>query len=250
MTGDSYGGGQSLMLAALRDRMMIPDGRLVPWRSPVGRRLQVAAAAPVIPWSDLVSAAAPNGRVKANGITSRREAQTPVGVEKASFVNAIAAAAQFATGPGQPVGEPFVPGRPMGYLAPAGTDPQADVLSWVARTNAGEPYADPAAQAIVRLLTRYHSPYYLDAEPRAGAPVHRLRIHRRPVPGRRGTAVREPDPKPLPSNPAVAAVRRLRAPEGREQARRALRALGSHPWLVRSLSARQGLTAAGGHRLR
>ena len=170
VTGDSYGGGQSLMLAALRDRMMIPDGRLVPWRSPDGRRLQVAAAAPVIPWSDLVSAAAPNGRVKANGITSRREAQTPVGVEKASFVNAIAAAAQFATGPGQPVGEPFVPGRPMGYLAPAGTDPQADVVSWVARTNAGEPYTDPAAQAILRLLTRYHSPYYLDAS-RAPAPL-------------------------------------------------------------------------------
>ncbi len=162
VTGDSYGGGQSLMLAALRDRVMLPDGRLVPWRSPDGRRLQIAAAAPVIPWSDLVSAAAPNGRVKANGITTRREAQTPIGVEKASFVNAIAAAAQFATGPGQPVGEPFVPGRPMGFLAPAGTDPQADVASWVARTNAGEPYTDPEAQKIVRLLTRYHSPYYID----------------------------------------------------------------------------------------
>jgi dienelactone hydrolase len=170
VTGDSYGGGQSLMLAALRDRMMLPDGRLVPWRSPDGRRLQVGAAAPVIPWSDLISAAAPNGRVKANGITSRQEAQTPVGVEKASFVNGIAAAAQFATGPGQPVGEPFVPGRPMGFLAPAGTDPQADVLSWVARTNAGEPYTDSEAQTIIRLLTRYHSPYYIDPS-RAPAPL-------------------------------------------------------------------------------
>ena len=170
VTGDSYGGGQSLMLAALRDRVMLPGGRLVPWRSPDGRPLQVSAAAPVIPWSDLVSAAAPNGRVKANGVTSRREAQTPVGVEKASFVNAIAAAAQFATGPGQPVGEPFVPGRPMGYLAPAGADPQADVLSWVARTNAGEPYTDPEAQTIVRLLSRYHSPYYIDPS-RAPAPL-------------------------------------------------------------------------------
>ncbi len=170
VTGDSYGGGQSLMLAALRDRMMRPDGRLVPWRSPNGRRLQIDAAAPVIPWSDLVSAAAPNGRVKANGITSRREAHTPVGVQKASLVNAIAAAAQFATGPGQPVGEPFVPGRPMGYLAPPGTNPQADVLSWVARTNAGEPYTDPEAQTIVSLLTRYHSAHYIDSS-RAPAPL-------------------------------------------------------------------------------
>ena len=32
----------------------------------------------------------------------------------------------------------------------------------MARTNAGEPYTDPQAQTIVRLLTRYHSPYYID----------------------------------------------------------------------------------------
>ncbi len=30
VTGDSYGGGQTLMLAALRDRVMLPDGSLVP----------------------------------------------------------------------------------------------------------------------------------------------------------------------------------------------------------------------------
>ena len=37
VTGDSYGGGQSMALAALRDRMMLPDGTLVPWRSPARR---------------------------------------------------------------------------------------------------------------------------------------------------------------------------------------------------------------------
>src|SRR5207244_11842019 len=47
VTGDSYGGGQSFALAALRDRMMLPDGRLVPWRSPAGIPLSIAAAAPV-----------------------------------------------------------------------------------------------------------------------------------------------------------------------------------------------------------
>ena len=161
VTGDSYGGGQSLALAALRDRTMRPDGRLVPWRTAGGRRLSIAAAAPVIPWSDLISAAAPNGRVSATGITSRRKATSPVGVEKQSFVNGIFAAAQFAAGPGQPVGEPFVPGRPMGYLAPPGSDPQADVSGWVARTDAGEPYTDPDARAIVRRLVRFHSPYYI-----------------------------------------------------------------------------------------
>jgi len=38
VTGDSYGGGQSFMLAALNDRVMLPDGRLVRWRSPAGPR--------------------------------------------------------------------------------------------------------------------------------------------------------------------------------------------------------------------
>lgn len=162
VTGDSYGGGQALALAALRDRTMLPDGTLVPWRSPSGRRLQISAAAPVIPWSDLVYAAAPNGRVSATGVTSRERATSPVGVEKATFVNAIFAAAQFAIGPGQPVGQPFVPGRPMGYLAPPGADPDADVAGWVARTSAGEPYDDPEAEAIVEQLVRFHSPYYVD----------------------------------------------------------------------------------------
>jgi hypothetical protein len=161
VTGDSYGGGQSLMLAALRDRVMLPDGSLIPWRSPAGTPLRIAAAAPVIPWTDLVNAAAPNGRVFANAITPRSLATSPVGIEKASFVNAIFAAAQFATGPGQPVGEPFVPGRPMGFLAPPGIDPEADVSHWVSRTSAGEPYDDDSTAEIVDLLTRYHSAYYV-----------------------------------------------------------------------------------------
>ena len=166
VTGDSYGGGQSLMLAALRDRVMLPDGSLEPWRSPEGRRLRIRASAPVIPWTDLVYAAAPNGRVTTGGITRRRTATDPVGVEKATVVNAIFVAAQNAVGPGQPTGEPFVPGRPMGYLAPPGTDPEADVAGWVARTSAGEPYTDESARSIVRTLTRYHSPYYVSPRTR------------------------------------------------------------------------------------
>jgi dienelactone hydrolase len=171
VTGDSYGGGQSLMLAALRDRVMLPDGSLVPWLSPAGTPLRIAAAAPVIPWSDLVSAAAPNGRVSATGITNVAKATSPVGVEKATFVNAIFAAAQFATGPGQPSGEPFIPGRPMGFLAPPGLDPEADVAEWVARTSAGEPYDDAVAQGIVALLIRYHSAYYVPTGRKGPSPL-------------------------------------------------------------------------------
>ena len=107
----------------------------------------------MIPWTDLISAIAPNGRdLQLRGHRRPRSAAGPVGVFKATVANAIFAAAQFATGPGQPVGEPFVPGRPMGFLAPPGTDPQADVISWVHAANAGEPYDDAEARAIVDLL--------------------------------------------------------------------------------------------------
>ncbi len=163
VTGDSYGGGQSFQLAALRDRMMLPSGKLVGWRSPKGRRLRIAAAAPVIPWTDLVYAAAPNGRTNAYRVTPNRADSTPVGVEKATFVNGIFAAGQNQTGPGQPIGEPFVPGRPMGWFAPPGVDPAADVSSWVSRTDRGEPYTGADVEAIVNQLERYHSAYYVPA---------------------------------------------------------------------------------------
>ena len=53
-TGGSYGGGLSLALAALKDRVMMPDGSLVPWTSPIDALpMRIAAATPDIPWSDL-----------------------------------------------------------------------------------------------------------------------------------------------------------------------------------------------------
>src|SRR3954454_6562679 len=163
VTGDSYGGGQSFMLAALRNRVMLPSGKLVRWRSPQGTPLRIAAAAPVIPWTDLIYAAAPNGLTRANGVTPRSASASPVGVEKASFGNGIFAGAQTATGPGQPIGEPFIPGRPMGFLSPPGTDPEADVSSWVKRTDQGEPYKGSQVDFIVNQLRHYHSAYYINA---------------------------------------------------------------------------------------
>jgi predicted acyl esterase len=162
VTGDSYGGGQSFELAALRNRKMLPDGSLVPWTSPAGTPISLAAAAPVIPWTSIVGAIAPNGRTRANEVTPPGAQADPVGVFKTSFANAILAAAQNATGPGQPTGEPFVPGRPMGYVAPVGIDPEADVTGWVARSDQGEPYSDSGAQQIVSKLERFHSPYGID----------------------------------------------------------------------------------------
>lgn len=161
VTGDSYGGGQAFALAALRDRIMLPDGRLVPWRSPAGTRLRIAAAAPVIPWTDMVYAIAPNGRTLTYAITPPAATGSPVGIEKASYASGIFASAQNSTGPGQPLGEPFVPGRPMGYLAPPGVDPEADVTAWLGRATLGEPYSDPLSRATVETLQRFHSAYHV-----------------------------------------------------------------------------------------
>ena len=59
--GGSYGGGMSMALGALRNRKVMPDYSIVPWTSPDGKPMQIAAAAPNIPWTDLAYSLAPNG---------------------------------------------------------------------------------------------------------------------------------------------------------------------------------------------
>ncbi len=62
VSGTSYGAGQSLMLATLKNRIVTADYKLVPWRSPGGKPMQIAAAAPNWAWSDLAEMLVPNGR--------------------------------------------------------------------------------------------------------------------------------------------------------------------------------------------
>jgi hypothetical protein len=145
VTGESYGGGVSLELASLNNRVMNPDGSLSPWRSPAGTPLHIAASAPVIPWSDLDYSLLPNGRTLDTAITSSTTDLSPIGVEKQSFVTGL-----FATAP------------PNGYYAPPGTNPQADLTTWFGAINAGEPYdSNSEDQFISDQIARYHSPYYL-----------------------------------------------------------------------------------------
>jgi hypothetical protein len=145
VTGESYGGGVSLELATLNSRVMNPQGLLSPWTSPAGTPLHIAAAAPVIPWSDLDYSLLPNGRTLDTAIVSPSTDLTPIGVEKQSFVTGL-----FATAP------------PNGYYAPAGTNPEADLTTWFASINAGEPYdSNTEDQYISDQIARYHSPYYL-----------------------------------------------------------------------------------------
>ena len=145
VTGESYGGGVSLELASLNNRVVNSDGSTSPWVSSGGTALHVAFAAPVIPWSDLDYSLLPNGRTLDTAITSPTADLSPFGVEKQSFVTGL-----FATAP------------PNGYYAPPGSNPQADLTTWFADINAGEPYdTNPQDQFVADQIARYHSPYYL-----------------------------------------------------------------------------------------
>jgi dienelactone hydrolase len=145
VTGESYGGGVSLELATLKDRVMNADGSLTPWTSPGGTPLHVAAAAPVIPWSDLVYSLMPNGRTLDYKVTGPTADLSPVGVEKQSFESGL-----------------FLLGKVTGYYSAPGLDPQADLTTWYGVINTGEPYdTNPESRFIATQIARYHSAYYL-----------------------------------------------------------------------------------------
>jgi dienelactone hydrolase len=144
-TGESYGGGVTLALATLKNRVMYPDGSLHPWITPDGHvPISLDAAAPVVPWSDLVASLVPDGGTLDTTIASPTADLKPAGVEKQSYVTGL-----------------FGLGSTSGYYAPAGTDPEADLTGWYAALNAGEPYDTPTDQSILTTIARYHSAYYL-----------------------------------------------------------------------------------------
>jgi dienelactone hydrolase len=143
VTGPSYGGGVSLELATLKNRVMNANGTLSPWRSPAGKSLSIAVAAPVIPWSDLAYSLEPNGRTLDYRLTGASTDLVPFGVEKQSFEGGL-----------------YALGQATGSYSTPGTDPQADLTTWYATVNAGEPYGTEATY-IANQIAQYHSPYYL-----------------------------------------------------------------------------------------
>jgi X-Pro dipeptidyl-peptidase (S15 family) len=144
VTGASYGGGQSMILAALRSRVMLPDGSLVPWQSPNGLPMEIAAAAPLIPWSSLAESLVPAGRT-----LDYREANpygTRTGILKDSWVSAL-----------------YLGGLLTGFYAPSGADPEADLPAWNAFLKGGEPYDGvPLAEEMLGEITAHHSAYTID----------------------------------------------------------------------------------------
>jgi predicted acyl esterase len=159
VTGGSYGGGQSLLLAVQGDQVAtVPDpnnpatydqATLTAWTSPVGHlAMHLVAAVPKYPWSDLVDSLLPNGRASDGVLLPDGDRLSPVGVEKQSYVSYF-----YYSG-----------NAPTGYYCPQPCfDASANITAWFARVNAGEPYTDPLVAGAVDQLKIWKSAYYQDA---------------------------------------------------------------------------------------
>jgi hypothetical protein len=144
VTGVSYGGGQTLELAMLKNRIRLTDGRFAPWTSPVHHiPLSIAAAYAEWPWDDLVTALNPNGALitaSSSGppATAPSADLSPIGVEKQSW-------------------NTLLYGVTTGFfLAPPGADPSADLTTWYKAISGGEPFS-PVDSPALRQLQTYHS---------------------------------------------------------------------------------------------
>jgi hypothetical protein len=150
-SGGSYGGGQSWDLALSADRVVSNASTdpanpiLSPWTSPRGTPLHLVAAAPMYPWTDLADALVQNGRAAdgAHGGPADGNHESPIGVDKQTYVAGL-----FADG-----------GASAQYSVP-GTGPTADLTTWNAGINAGEPYAanPEATAALTQVAGAFRSP--------------------------------------------------------------------------------------------
>lgn len=147
VSGGSYGGGQALELGFLKNRVRLTNGKFTAWKSPKGTPLQIAAAAPIIPWSDLASALVPNGRWLDTEVPTSRIDSSPVGVPIISYIDGL-----------------YIGGAASGFVAPPGADPRADLANWKAVTDAGD-FADKRVPKIVSELHRFHSAISIPGNP-------------------------------------------------------------------------------------
>jgi X-Pro dipeptidyl-peptidase-like protein len=138
VTGISYGGGISNILAYLKNRVRLPDGTLTDWKSPNGTPLQIGAAWGRWGWADLAYSLTPNGRFLETKQWKAGQGTTPPGILKQSFVNGLYLVSS------------------LNYLAPIG-DQNADLTTARNQTLAGEAF--PAGLlSFARLMSERKSP--------------------------------------------------------------------------------------------
>jgi predicted acyl esterase len=133
-TGDSYGGGQTWLLATS-----------LPWQSPKGVSLRLAAGVPKYGWTDLLDSLSPNGRATP-AVDQSAPHNVPFGIAKESYISGLYA-----------VGRADANGRYDENPLDLGTNLDEQTQ----RIQQGEPYdpsTDPRLQQIVDSYT-YRSPY-------------------------------------------------------------------------------------------
>ena len=150
VTGTSYGAGQALELAYLNDEVRLPDGSFVPWTSPDGTPLSIAAAWVRYGWSDLVDAMLPNGRYLDSQVAPFQQSLNPIGIEREDAVNSL-----------------YQQGEQQGYycgMSPATTpceDPQSNLMALLPALG----NEDGSTQAAASVLYGYHQAYGLPGVP-------------------------------------------------------------------------------------
>jgi hypothetical protein len=149
--GGSYGGGMSLELGSLKDRVELTNGELIPWTSPEGKPMKVAATAAEFPWTDIAQALNPNGSTLdyvENAPYSGVLGNHRYGIEKDNWNTSL-----------------FLSGLSAGYYAPtSANDPEANIQNWHTFNNTGGPYdGQPLAVQQEEQLPN-HSAYYTNLE--------------------------------------------------------------------------------------
>jgi Acetyl xylan esterase (AXE1) len=145
--GGSYGGGMSLQLGSLKDRVELLNGEIVPWTSPEGKPMKIAATAPEYPWSDIAQALQPNGSsldYVANDPYNGINHEFRYGIEKNNWNASLYGAGQI-----------------LGYYAPTSAeDPEANIVNWHNFNITGGPYDGQPLAIQQEEFLPYHSAYY------------------------------------------------------------------------------------------
>jgi predicted acyl esterase len=170
VTGLSYGGGQSIELAYLKNRIRcagaadpyqglgadpctgVAENAFVPWTSPNGTKLEIDAAYARWPWSDLISALIPNGRFldydnATGGQDGATGTESPIGVSIQSYVTGL-----------------YADGLESGYYEPPTGSPEFNITKDFALITAGEP-ATAEEQESINDISAYHGGYILGGTP-------------------------------------------------------------------------------------
>jgi predicted acyl esterase len=144
VTGESYGAGQTLEHAVLRDKMVLPSGRVVPMRSPKGVPMEVKAAVATAAWSDFVPAALNNGRQLDTVLDDRTTTLEPTGVLRESFIQLL-----------------YLLGTATGQFASPEQDLGAALPDWLDTFDEGEPYEASEVDPIWRQVREYRSALWM-----------------------------------------------------------------------------------------